>query len=98
MVKIFLKDIIYIEALGNYVRVVNKNKPVVSNISLNYLEEKLPQRHFFRCHRSFIVSADKITSFSKNHIDLNDKKVPIGRFYRNKTISGLKNDSFNYEL
>lgn len=79
LVRVDLDDIRYIEGLKDYVQIflVSSNTPVVSQISLKSLEEKLPEGKFFRVHRSFIVSIDKITTIERSRIVFGKTYIPI---------------------
>lgn len=83
-VRIALDDILYIEALKDYVKVhlENTEKGVLSLTSLKDLEEKLPAKNFMRVHRSFIVALDKITSMTKNTILIGKKSITVGDQYK----------------
>jgi len=83
-VRIALDDILYIEGLKDYVKVHLKNdeKGVLSLTSLKELEEKLPSRRFMRVHRSFIVALDKITSMTKNSLQIGKKTIAVGDQYK----------------
>jgi two-component system, LytTR family, response regulator LytT len=83
-VRIALDDILYIEALKDYVKVHLKNeeKGVLSLTSLKDLEEKLPSRRFMRVHRSFIVALDKISSMTKNSLQIGKRNITVGDQYK----------------
>ena len=83
-VRIALADILYIEGLKDYVKVHLKNdeKGVLSLTSLKDLDEKLPSRRFMRVHRSFIVALDKITSMTKNSLQIGKKTIAVGDQYK----------------
>jgi DNA-binding LytR/AlgR family response regulator len=83
-VRIALDDILYIEALKDYVKVHLKNidKGVLSLTSLKELEEKLPSRLFMRVHRSFIVALDKISSMTRNSLQIGKKTITVGEQYK----------------
>lgn len=89
MIKVFLKDILYIESLRDYVRVKLRDKGVITYQKISYLEQKLPQNKFVRIHRSFIVGIDKVSSFSQTHVKLNSIEIPIGRNYKNTALKVL---------
>jgi len=89
MVKILLKDILYIESLKDYVRVKTPQKEVISHQKISYLEEKLPADLFIRIHRSFIVSLDKVDAFTASTIEVPGKTLPVGRNYKNQVLSIL---------
>lgn len=84
LVRIALDDILYIEGLKDYVKVHLKNvdKAVLSLTSLKALEEKLPSKRFMRVHRSFIVSLDKITSMTKNSVQIGKMTIAVGDQYK----------------
>jgi len=94
MVRILLRDIIYIESLKDYVRVkIENSKEVVAYQKISYLEEKLPDDRFFRIHRSFIIALDKVTAFSATQVDLGKFSIPIGRNYKTQTLERLNADN-----
>jgi DNA-binding LytR/AlgR family response regulator len=84
LVRIALDDIMYIEGLKDYVKVHLKGieKAVLSLTSLKALEEKLPSKRFMRVHRSFIVSLDKVTSMTKNSLQIGKMNITIGDQYK----------------
>jgi DNA-binding LytR/AlgR family response regulator len=84
LVRIALDDILYIEGLKDYVKVhlENVDKAVLSLTSLKALEEKLPSKRFMRVHRSFIVSLDKVTSMTKNSVQIGKMLIAVGDQYK----------------
>lgn len=93
MVKVFLKDILYIESLRDYVRVKTLHREVITYQKISYLEQKLPQNKFLRIHRSFMVAVDKVISFSPSNVRINTTEIPIGRNYKNPTLKVLTQHS-----
>lgn len=89
MVKVFLKDILYIESLRDYVRVKTTSKQIVTYQKISYLEQKLPEGKFIRVHRSFIIALDKVSSFSNSSVKINTFDIPIGRNYKNQALNAL---------
>ncbi|MHA4740344.1 LytR/AlgR family response regulator transcription factor [Dyadobacter sp. MSC1_007] len=81
-VKIFLRDILYIEGLADYIKVHTKDKFYIASEKLGYLEEKLPLNLFARIHKSFIISLDKISSYNADQVVLADKALPLGRLFK----------------
>jgi DNA-binding LytR/AlgR family response regulator len=82
--KIALNDILYIESLKDYIKVVTKTKNIVTKQSISSLEEALPKNNFVRIHRSFIVAINKIESFTNDAIEINRQELPISRMYRHE--------------
>jgi DNA-binding LytR/AlgR family response regulator len=96
MVKVFLEDILFIESLKDYIKVVTTNKVIVSKQSISSLEEMLPKDSFVRVHRSYIIAVNKIDSYNTDLIEIGKKEIPIGRLFRHDVnrilnISALKN-------
>lgn len=90
MVQVYFDDIKYIEGLSNYVRIYTSGRPLISYQKLSYLENVLPQRDFFRCHRSYIVSSRHIKAYNATHLEIGEKEIPIGGSYRESTMEKLK--------
>ncbi len=89
MVKVELNKIDYIESVRNCIHVHMGDKEIVSYISISSIEERLSSDKFLRIHRSFIVSRDKIEAFSQNLVQVNGKKLPIGRNYKESFLSEM---------
>lgn len=82
MIKIFLADILYIESFKDYV-VIHRSadEPLRIKQALNSIENMLPRASFMRIHRSYLVSIDKITAFTKTDVEIGRTELPIGRSY-----------------
>ena len=81
-VKIYLEDILYIESLREYIRIVTTNKTIQTKLQLSQIEALLPKSHFIRIHRSFIVAKNKIEAFTSTDVEINNKQISIGRSYK----------------
>lgn len=81
-VKIFLKDILYIESIKDYLKIHTKSRTYITYLRLSYMQEKLPESCFARIHKSYIVSLKAIKSFRSDSIRIGDTALPIGRFYK----------------
>jgi DNA-binding LytR/AlgR family response regulator len=81
-VKIIFSDILYIESQREYVKIVTAKKAYLSKISTNKIESLLPPDQFKRIHRSFIISMDKIESYSADTVEVNGVSLPVGRAYK----------------
>lgn len=89
MVQVFLKDILYIQGLSNYVRIFCKEKNLISYQKLSHLEEVLPSDQFLRIHRSYIANIRKISSYTSNDVEIGETELPIGGSYKEKLILEL---------
>lgn len=84
------KEIIYIESLGDYLRIHHKDQEETdSKEKISSLEKRLPET-FIRIHRSFIVNRDKVSAVSYEEVTLGNIKLNIGRSYKKKVIPLLK--------
>jgi DNA-binding LytR/AlgR family response regulator len=88
--KINLDDILYIEAAGDYVKVIAENSQYVANETLKNLQDELPARQFIRVHKSFIISKNKIKFFEGNFVKVGSKDIPIGNSYKEEITARLK--------
>ncbi len=79
MVKLFLKDILYIEAERSYCRIQTNDTEFLLSMPLRVLAEKLESGQFFRIHRSFIVNLRQIDEIAETHIVVSKKVIPIGK-------------------
>ncbi|MGE5519332.1 MAG: LytR/AlgR family response regulator transcription factor [Candidatus Dadabacteria bacterium] len=90
MVKVMVSDILYIESMKDYVKVFTTSNSLITKQSISSVETMLPEKKFIRTHRSYIVSVNKIKSFSNELIEVGNKEIPIGKLYRNSVIKLLQ--------
>jgi two-component system, LytTR family, response regulator len=81
-VRVLFADILYIESQREYVKIVTAKKEHISKISTHEIEALLPTNLFKRIHRSFIVSVNKIESYTAEEVEVNGVSIPVGRDYR----------------
>ena len=91
MVKINFSELDYIESLSDYLQIYLKGKVVVTRENISSIEAKLPKSDFMRIHRSYIVSINKIDSFTPEFVEIRKKAIPISRSYRNDVKLRLDN-------
>lgn len=94
--KIPYKDIEYIEALDDYIKINVQPKPYLVHMSMKVVTEKLPGDRFMRVHRSYIVCIEKIASWNKNTITISDKIIPVSVTYQKQvqeTLNKLMDES-----
>ena len=89
IVKIAYDDILYFEGMKDYVKIVMKDKFVLTLISMQKMAEKLPHDIFVRIHRSFIVSVPKIDSIEKNRVVIAGKWLAVGNSYKDQLTRAL---------
>jgi DNA-binding LytR/AlgR family response regulator len=82
--KVPLDDILFIESLKDYIKVVTSSKTIITKQSISSIEEVLPQKDFLRIHRSYIVSLCKIESYTNELIEIAKYELPVSRMYRHE--------------
>ena len=88
--KIDLNDILYIEALRDYIAIHTPVGKILSLESLRNMEEILPATHFIRIHKSYIINQNKIEFLERGKVVINKQYLPIGETYREKFLSRIK--------
>lgn len=88
-IKVFLDEILYIESLKEYIRIITKDKSILTKFQLGQIEELLARNNFLRIHRSFIVAQDKIEAISATDVEINGQSLPIGRSYKELVMNIL---------
>lgn len=91
LLKINLNDILFIESLKDYIKVITKIGDHVVHKSLTAITEELPQSSFLRIHRSYTISINKIVAIEGNTIEIANRKIPIGRNYIKLTKERILN-------
>ncbi len=89
LIQIFLNDILFIEALSDYVQINVENKKYTVLSSLKELSKILPTDNFFRVHRSFIVNKLKIKEVDDSIIVLGNSNVPLSRSHRQQFMDWI---------
>jgi len=88
--KVFIKDIKWIEAQGDYVKInTDENKFLVLS-TLKSFEAELPKDKFCRVHKSYLVNLDRIDRFSSTKLEVGEFKIPISRNKKNLLVEALK--------
>jgi two-component system, LytTR family, response regulator len=83
-------DILYIEGMKDYLRIICANKKIMTLQSFAKIEESLPSDKFCRVHKSFIVSIDKIKSVERGVILIADQRIPVSNTYKEGFFSRIK--------
>lgn len=86
---ISLKSILWIEANGDYVKINTEKKMLMVLSTLKALEAKLPEHHFVRIHRSFIVNIKRIDNIDASNLQIGSKVIPISTNFRDNLISKI---------
>jgi len=81
--KVSAEDILYLEAMGDYVKIFTAQKFHIVHATLKSIEEKLPSLKFMRVHRSYIVALNKIDFIEEGVININNAAIPVADAYKN---------------
>ncbi|HTQ27622.1 MAG TPA: LytTR family DNA-binding domain-containing protein [Puia sp.] len=91
MVKVNLKDILYIEGLDDYIKIFLPHRSILTLMTLKTIMQKLPAKEFLRVHRSYIVPISRIENVSKSKIRIADREIPIGVSYSESFFNAMEN-------
>ncbi len=89
MMKINIDDILYIEGMKEYIKIVTIEKTYITHKSLTSLTEELPLDRFMRIHKSYTIALNKIKSIEGNRIQIHSLTIPIGRNYSKEVKSKI---------
>jgi len=90
MVKVMIDDIIYIEGMKNYIKIITEKGVIITKNSMAAAEAMLPEDAFIRVHRSYIVPKSKIRSFNNETIEVGKTEIPIGKLFKNDVMRSLQ--------
>lgn len=88
-IKVMFDDILYVEGLKDYVKVVTKEKRIITLTNIKGMLEKLPQDRFIRVHKSYIVAKDKVQTVKGTILTIDDKEIPIGLTFKDNFMKGM---------
>jgi DNA-binding LytR/AlgR family response regulator len=89
LVKISFSEILWMEAMGDYVKIYTLEKWFMVHTTMKSLEIKLPQSNFMRVHRSYIVAINKIERIQEGAIMIGSSAIPLAETYRNQIMDRL---------
>ena len=92
--RIFYNDVLFVEALQNYVSIQTNERKYITYLTFKSIEEYLPADRFIKTHKSFIVSAARIDQIEGNDIRLGSHHVPISRSAREEVMEKLLKGRF----
>jgi DNA-binding LytR/AlgR family response regulator len=87
--KIQFDDLLYVEAQGNYTKIVISNTSLMPKMPFSGFEDLLPDNLFLRTHRSFIINKSKIDHIEGNRVFIKGTEIPIGSNYKGQFIKEL---------
>ncbi|TSJ44075.1 response regulator transcription factor [Mucilaginibacter corticis] len=87
-------DLVYIEAMANYVTLYTTNRKLVVYLTIKGIQEKLPADKFLQVHKSYIVNIDKINNIEGSILDLAITKITIGQSFYDDAIKQILRGRF----
>jgi DNA-binding LytR/AlgR family response regulator len=94
LVKILFKNILYVEALQNYVCIHTIDKKYITYLTFKSIEENLPHGQFLKVHKSYIVQLAKVDAIEANELIVGPHRVPISRNNKEEAVQKLLADKF----
>lgn len=89
--RVFLSDIHFLEADGNYVKLAMENKEYLLASTLSNLFEKITHKDLIRTHRSYVINIEKVDAIEGNRLFIGKQEIPVGRNYKEEV-----NKYFNF--
>jgi DNA-binding LytR/AlgR family response regulator len=89
LVKIAHDEVLFVEALQNYVAVYTREKKYISYLTIKSVEEQLPAQRFIKVHKSYIVAADKVETIEGNEIRIGQHHIPISRNSKEEVLEKI---------
>jgi len=94
LIKLIYEDILFAEALQNYVVIHTKERKYITYLTFKSVEEYLPAEKFLKTHKSFIVATEKIESIEGNNIRIGAHDIPISRNLKEEVMETLLKGKF----
>jgi len=88
--KIIMADVIYIEAMANYVIIYTRQKKYITYLTFSGIEEQLPTHLFVRIHKSYLVAISAIQTIDGNEVITSSARLPMSKNYRNDVMSRIE--------
>jgi len=89
LIRIDWDDILFLQAMGDYVVIVTPGKKMPVHSTLKALEKKIPENRFTRVHRSYIVQVSKIVNLEENSIQINEHLIPVSERYKSELMEKM---------
>ena len=90
--KVRFDEILFIEALENYIGIYMADKKIITHSTLKAFHEKLPQQKFIQPHKSYLVAIDKINSIEGNVLHVQQYQVPISKYQKEEVLEKIVNN------
>jgi two-component system LytT family response regulator len=88
--RVDIEDILYIEGMKDYLRIICSDKKIMTLQSFSKIEESLPSGKFCRIHKSYMVALDKIRSVERGVVIIADRRIPVSNTYKESFYNKIK--------
>lgn len=89
LLRIFFNDILFVEALQNYVAIHTAEKKFISYLTFKGVEDKLPAHKFLKVHKSYIVQIARVDAFQNNELQIGTLKIPVSRNLKDEVLKKI---------
>lgn len=89
--KVILSEIKWIEALGDYIKLVTDEANIVILSTMKSFEKELPENKFLRIHKSYIVNLEKVEKFNSKNVEVSGRQIPLSRNKKTELAEALSN-------
>jgi DNA-binding LytR/AlgR family response regulator len=89
-IKVALEEILYVEGVKDYVKIVLKDQKIITKTSIGPFFALLPRERFVRIHKSFVVAIDKIDAYTAQDVEIGQQELPIGRMYKEEFLKSMQ--------
>lgn len=94
LVRILFDEVLFVEALQNYVTIHTTGKKYMTYLTFKSVEDYLPGDKFIKVHKSYIISASKVDSIEGNEIKIGQHHIPISRNQKDEVMEKLLRNRF----
>ena len=94
-IRIDLDEILYIEGVKDYVKIVTKRQNVITKVSIGHFMNDLPADRFIQVHKSFVVARNKITAYTAQDVEIGNIEIPIGRVFKESFVKAMTSENSN---
>ena len=91
-IKVVLEEILYVEGVKDYVKIVLANQKIMTKVSIGNFLKELPEDRFVQVHKSFIVAKKKISAYTAHDVEIGELEIPIGRVYKEAFLKEVESN------
>lgn len=92
--RISIDEILFVEAMENYVAIYVKDRKIMAHLTLKMLQERLPAAKFVQPHKSYLVAIDRISAIEGNILYVSDFQVPVSKYQKEEVMEKILNNRF----